>query len=155
MANLNKVMLIGNLTRDPELRNTPSGMAVTDLGLAVNRNWTDRNTNEKKEETVFIDVTCWGRTAEIACEYLSKGRPVFIEGRMVMDEWNDRETGQKRTKIKVTCENLQFLGSRSEGGGGGGGGGGGWSAPAQSAPAQSNPGSEASPSAPPDDEVPF
>ena len=93
MANLNKVILVGNLTRDPELRHIPSGTAVTDLGLAVNRNWTDRNTNQKNEETTFVDITCWGRTAEIACEYLRKGRPVLIEGRLQMDSWDDRESG--------------------------------------------------------------
>lgn len=127
MANYNKVVLVGNLTRDPELRHIPSGTAVTDLGLAINRNWTDRNTNQRNEETTFVDVTCWGRTAEIACEYLSKGRPVLIEGRLQMDEWNDRETGEKRTKLKVVCDNMQMLGSRNESGGesGGGGGGGG------------------------------
>ncbi len=159
MASYNKVVLVGNLTRDPELRHTPSGTAVTDLGLAVNRTWTDRNTNQKNEETTFVDVTCWSRTAEIACEYLRKGRPVLIEGRLQMDEWNDKETGQKRTKLKVVCDNLQMLGSRD------GGGGGGYNdpaqsapAPAQSAPAQSAPASPAPEnpiSNPPDDEVPF
>jgi single-strand DNA-binding protein len=166
MANYNKVVLVGNLTRDPELRHIPSGTAVTDLGLAINRNWTDRNTNQKNEETTFVDVTCWGRTAEIACEYLIKGRPVLIEGRLQMDEWNDRETGEKRTKLKVVCDNMQMLGSRNESGGGGGGGGGGQgggghagggggdsysSEPPREAPAPaSNPAAD-----PPDDEVPF
>jgi single-strand DNA-binding protein len=158
MASYNKVILVGNLTRDPELRHTPTGTAVTDLGLAVNRTWTDRNTNQKNEETTFVDVTCWSRTAEIACEYLRKGRPVLIEGRLQMDEWNDKETGQKRTKLKVVCDTMQMLGSRD--GGGGGGDGGGYSAPAQSAPAQSAPASPAPApenpvSNPPDDEVPF
>jgi len=106
MANLNKVMLMGNLTQDPELRHTPSGTAVTDLRLAVNRVWFDKQTSEKKEETVFIDVTLWDRTAENACQYLSKGRPVFVEGRLKMDEWNDKESGQKRSKISVTAENV-------------------------------------------------
>ncbi len=154
MASYNKVILVGNLTRDPELRHTPSGTAVTDLGLAVNRTWTDRNTNQKNEETTFVDVTCWSRTAEIACEYLRKGRPVLIEGRLQMDEWNDKETGQKRTKLKVVCDSMQMLGSR-DGGGGGGGGGGGYSAPSQSAPASSEPAPESPVSNPPDDEVPF
>ncbi len=152
MASYNKVILVGNLTRDPELRHTPSGTAVTDLGLAVNRTWTDRNTNQKNEETTFVDVTCWSRTAEIACEYLRKGRPVLIEGRLQMDEWNDKETGQKRTKLKVVCDSMQMLGSRD-----GGGGGGGYSAPSQSAPApaSSEPAPESPISNPPDDEVPF
>ena len=156
MASYNKVILVGNLTRDPELRHIPSGTAVTDLGLAVNRTWTDRNTNQRNEETTFVDVTCWGRTAEIACEYLRKGRPVLVEGRLQMDEWNDRETGAKRTKLKVVCDNMQMLGSRNEGnsgGGGGGGGGGSYQPPPQSdGPQQpaSNPVVN-----PPDDEVPF
>tara|TARA_B100001750_G_scaffold237612_1_gene242963 strand:+ start:145 stop:618 length:474 start_codon:yes stop_codon:yes gene_type:complete len=157
MANFNKVILVGNLTRDPELRHIPSGTAVTDLGLAVNRNWTDRNTNQKNEETTFVDITCWGRTAEIACEYLRKGRPVLIEGRLQMDSWDDRETGQKRTKLKVVCDNLQMLGGRGDGNSGGGGGGGGYyeSAP-QSAPSeQPAPVAENPAANPPDDEVPF
>ncbi len=157
MASYNKVILVGNLTRDPELRHTPSGTAVADLGLAVNRTWTDRNTNQKNEETTFVDVTCWSRTAEIACEYLRKGRPVLIEGRLQMDEWNDKETGQKRTKLKVVCDSMQMLGSRDDGGGGGGGGG--YSAPADSSPASSAPAPAPAPespvSNPPDDEVPF
>ena len=159
MASYNKVILVGNLTRDPELRHTPSGAAVTDLGLAVNRTWTDRNTNQKNEETTFVDVTCWSRTAEIACEYLRKGRPVLIEGRLQMDEWSDKETGQKRTKLKVVCDSMQMLGSRDGGGGGGDGGGGGYSAPAPSAPAPASsspaPAPESPLSNPPDDEVPF
>ncbi|HAA50522.1 MAG TPA: single-stranded DNA-binding protein [Planctomycetaceae bacterium] len=153
MASYNKVILVGNLTRDPELRHIPSGTAVTDLGLAVNRTWTDRNTNQRNEETTFVDVTCWGRTAEIACEYLRKGRPVLVEGRLQMDEWNDRETGAKRTKLKVVCDNMQMLGSRNEGNSGGGGGGGSYQPPPQSdGPQQpaSNPVVN-----PPDDEVPF
>ena len=153
MASYNKVILVGNLTRDPELRHIPSGTAVTDLGLAVNRTWTDRNTNQRSEETTFVDVTCWGRTAEIACEYLRKGRPVLVEGRLQMDEWDDRETGAKRTKLKVVCDSMQMLGSRNEGNSGGGGGGGNsYQPPPQSDEPQpaSNP-----PANPPDDEVPF
>ncbi|HCK51816.1 MAG TPA: single-stranded DNA-binding protein [Planctomycetaceae bacterium] len=152
MASYNKVILVGNLTRDPELRHIPSGTAVTDLGLAVNRTWTDRNTNQRNEETTFVDVTCWGRTAEIACEYLRKGRPVLVEGRLQMDEWNDRETGAKRTKLKVVCDNMQMLGSRNEGNSGGGGGGSYQPPPQSDGPQQpaSNPVVN-----PPDDEVPF
>jgi len=121
MASYNKVILIGNVTRDPEVRYISSGSAVTEIGLAVNRFWTDRNTNERKEETTFVDVTLWGRTAEIAGEYLSKGRPVLIEGRLQLDQWEDRETGQKRSKLRVVGETLQFLGSRHDGSAGGGG----------------------------------
>ena len=120
MANLNKVLLIGNLTREPEVRYTPKGTAVADIGLAVNRISTT-DSGERREEVTFLDVTLWGRQAEIAGEYLKKGRPVFIEGRLQMDTWDDKTTGQKRSKIKVVCENLQLLGSRpSEGGEGGG-----------------------------------
>jgi len=121
MANLNKVMLMGNLTRDPEVRYTPKGTAVAELGLAINRVYTADN-NEKREETTFVDVTLWGRTAEIAGEYLKKGRPVFIEGRLQLDTWDDKQTGQKRSKLKVVGEAMQLMGSRGEGGGGGGGG---------------------------------
>ena len=118
MASFNKVILVGNLTRDPQVRYTPSGMAVSDLGLAVNRSWFDKQTNQKKEEVTFVDVTVWGRTAEIAGEYLAKGRQVLIEGQLRLDQWDDKETGQKRSKLKVFCENLTMLGNRPEGGGG-------------------------------------
>ena len=116
MASFNKVVLVGNLTRDPEVRYTTGGTAVTDVGLAVNRVWTDRGSKERKEETTFIDVTLWGRTAEIAGEYLSKGRPCLIEGRLQLDQWDDKTSGQKRSKLKVIGEQLQLLGSRSDGG---------------------------------------
>ena len=116
MASFNKVILMGNVTRDPEVRYTTGGSAVTEIGLAVNRFWTDRNTNERKEETTFVDVTLWGRTAEIAGEYLAKGRPVMIEGRLQLDQWDDKETGQKRSKLRVVGESMQLLGGRSEGG---------------------------------------
>jgi len=124
MANLNKVMLMGNLTRDPEVRYTPKGTAVAELGLAINRVYSAEN-GEKREETTFVDVTLWGRTAEIAGEYLKKGRPVFIEGRLQLDSWDDKQTGQKRSKLKVVGEAMQLMGSRGGGEGGGGGGGGG------------------------------
>jgi single-strand DNA-binding protein len=124
MANLNKVMLMGNLTRDPEIRYTPKGTAVAELGLAINRVYSADN-GEKREETTFVDVTLWGRTAEIAGEYLKKGRPVFIEGRLQLDTWDDKQTGQKRSKLKVVGEAMQLMGSRGDGGGGGGGGSGG------------------------------
>lgn len=108
MANLNKVMLIGNLTRDPELRHTPKGSAVTDLGVAVNRKIQDGN-GGWKDETTFVDVTVWGSSAENAHKFLTKGRGVFIEGRLQMDVWDDKATGQKRSKLKVVADNLQFL----------------------------------------------
>jgi len=121
MASFNKVMLLGNCTRDPEVKYTPKGSAVTDLGLAVNRFYTTDN-GEKREETTFVDVTMWGRQAEIAGEYLKKGRPVFIEGRLQLDTWDDKQTGQKRSKLRVVCENFQLLGSRDGGAEGGSGG---------------------------------
>ncbi len=110
MSSFNKVVLVGNVTRDPEVRYTTSGTAVTEVGLAVNRVTIDRTSNEKKEETTFVDVTLWGRTAEIAGDYLTKGRPCLIEGRLQMDQWQDKATGQKRSKLKVVGENLQLLG---------------------------------------------
>ncbi|MFN9373923.1 MAG: single-stranded DNA-binding protein [Planctomycetaceae bacterium] len=123
MASFNKVILMGNLTRDPQVKRTPAGQAVTELGLAVNRTWWDKQANQRKEETTFVDVTLWGRDAEVAGEYLSKGRPVLIEGRLQLDSWEDKQTGQKRNKLRVVCEKMQLLGSRGDGGGGGGGGG--------------------------------
>jgi single-strand DNA-binding protein len=115
MANLNKVLLLGNVTRDPEVRYTPKGSAVCDLGIAVNRGYTT-DSGEKREEVTFVDVTLWGRTAEVASEYLKKGRPVFIEGRLQMDTWDDKQTGQKRTRLRVVAENMQLLGARPSGG---------------------------------------
>ncbi len=152
MASFNKVILLGNLTRDPEVRYTPKGTAVTELGMAVNRVYTAEN-GEKREETTFVDVTLWGRTAEIAGEYLKKGRPVFIEGRLQLDTWDDKQSGQKRSKLKVVGEGLQLIGSRPGGGGGGGGGDEeGSSAPRSS---KSAPPPKAAPAEPDDDEIPF
>ena len=120
MASFNKVMLIGNLTRDPEIKYTPKGTAIADIGLAVNRNYTTES-GEKREEVTFIDVTLWGRVAEIVGEYCKKGRPLFVEGRLQLDTWDDKATGQKRSKLKVVGENIQLLGSREGGPAGGGG----------------------------------
>jgi single-strand DNA-binding protein len=114
MANLNRVLLIGNLTRDPEVRYTPKGTAVAEIGLAINRTYSGED-GEKKEETTFVEVTLWARQAEIAGQYLKKGRPVFIEGRLQLDTWDDKQTGQKRSKLRVVSESLQLLGSRPEG----------------------------------------
>jgi single-strand DNA-binding protein len=152
MASFNKVILLGNLTRDPEVRYTPKGTAVTELGMAVNRVYTAEN-GEKREETTFVDVTLWGRTAEIAGEYLKKGRPVFIEGRLQLDTWDDKTSGQKRSKLKVVGEGLQLIGSRPGGSSGGGGG----DDESSSAPrsSKSAPPPKAAPSAPDDDEIPF
>ncbi|MCA8996293.1 MAG: single-stranded DNA-binding protein [Planctomycetaceae bacterium] len=125
MASFNKVILMGNLTRDPEVKYTTGGTAVAEIGLAVNRTWWDKQANQRKEETTFVDVTLWGRTAEVAGEYLSKGRPVLIEGRLQLDSWDDRETGKKRSKLRVVGENMTMLSGRGDGGSGGGSGGGG------------------------------
>ena len=122
MANLNKVMIIGNLTADPDVRTTPRGNTVAELRLAVNRVSSGPNEGERREETTFLDVTCWGRTAEIAGQYLAKGRPVFIEGRLQQDTWEDKQTGQKRSKIRIVAENMQLLGGREGGGQSQGGG---------------------------------
>ena len=116
MASFNKVILLGNLTRDPEVRYTPKGSAVCDLGIAVNRVYTTEG-GERREEVTFVDVVLWARLAEIAGEYLRKGRPVFIEGRLQIDSWDDKQTGQKRTKLRVVGESMQLLGSRPGGAG--------------------------------------
>lgn len=126
MASYNRVILVGNLTRDIELRYTPGGTAVTDIGMAVN----DRRKNQAGEwvdETTFVDVTLWGRTAEVAGEYLTKGSPILVEGRLKLDTWET--DGQKRSKLRVVCDRMQMLGGRD----GNGGGGSSRSAPQQSA----------------------
>ncbi|HEY1582505.1 MAG TPA: single-stranded DNA-binding protein [Chthoniobacterales bacterium] len=154
MANLNKVLLMGNLTRDPEVRYTPKGTAVAELGIAVNRVYSGEN-GEKREEVTFVDVTVWGRTAENVGEYLRKGRPVFIEGRLQLDSWEDKQSGQKRNKLKVVADNVQFLGSR---GGSGGGPEEGEEEGSRSRPSgggRSAPPPKAAPSEPDDDEIPF
>jgi len=152
MASFNKVILLGNLTRDPEVRYTPKGTAVAELGMAVNRVYTAEN-GEKREETTFVDVTLWGRTAEIAGEYLKKGRPVFIEGRLQLDSWEDKTSGQKRSKLKVVGEGLQLLGARPSGSGSTGGEEESSSAPRSSS--KSAPPPKAAPAEPDDDEIPF
>ncbi|MDQ2867196.1 MAG: single-stranded DNA-binding protein [Verrucomicrobiota bacterium] len=152
MASFNKVILLGNLTRDPEVRYTPKGSAVADLGIAVNRQYTLEN-GEKREEVTFVDVTFWGRTAEVAGEYLKKGRPVFIEGRLQLDTWDDKTSGQKRSKLKVIGETMQLLGSRGDSAGGSAGGDEGERPAPSSKP--SAPPKSAAPAEPDDDEIPF
>ena len=149
MASFNKVILLGNLTRDPEVRYTPKGSAVADLGIAVNRQYTLEN-GEKREEVTFVDVTFWGRTAEVAGEYLKKGRPIFIEGRLQLDTWDDKQSGQKRSRLKVIGETMQMLGSR----GGAGDTGDEENRPARSAKPTAPPQSPGA-SEPDDDEIPF
>ena len=165
MASFNRVILMGNLTRDIEIKYLQSGMAVAEVGVAVNDRRKDNKTGQWIEETTFVDCTLWGRTAEIAGEYLSKGSPIFVEGRLKLDQWETE--GQKRSKLRVVCERMQMVGGKGGGGGGGprgqsggppqqydeseyGGHSGEDAAPARrEAPARSN----AAP--PPDDEIPF
>lgn len=118
MANLNKVFLMGRLTRDPELRYTPGGAAVTDLSVAINRTFSTRD-GESREETVFVEITVWDRQAETCCQYLKKGRAVHVEGSLKMDSWDDKATGEKRSKLKVQADRVQFLDRRDEAGGAG------------------------------------
>ena len=118
MASFNKVILVGNLTRDPELRYTPKGTAIAKIGLAVNRVWTNE-AGEKKEEVTFVDVDIFGRTAENVGQYMRKVRPILIEGRLRLDQWDDKQTGQKKSKLGVVAETVQFLGSNTGGGEGG------------------------------------
>jgi single-strand DNA-binding protein len=158
MASFNKVILVGNLTRDPQVRYTTGGTALAEIGMAVSRQWFDKQTNQKKEETTFVDVTLWGRQAEVAGEYLAKGRPVLIEGRLQLDQWDDKETGQKRSKLRVVGESMQMLGSRQDGGGNRGGqsaGGYQGGAPHSDPSGFSPEASYDAPSGPPSDDVPF
>lgn len=122
MPNLNRVMLMGNLTRDPEIKYTPKGTAIAQIGLAVNRVYSLPDSGEKREEVTFIDVEAYGKQAETIGEYCKKGRPLYVEGRLRLDTWDDKASGQKRSKLKVVLESFQFLGSREGGPGGGGGG---------------------------------
>lgn len=115
MADLNKVFLMGRLTFDPELRRIPSGTAVTELRLATSRSWLGRD-GERKEETLYIDVTVWDRQAETCCQYLKKGSGVHVEGSLKMDAWDDKTTGEKRSKIKVHADRVQFLDRREPSG---------------------------------------
>lgn len=114
MSSFNKVILMGNLTRDPQVRRTPT-TSVAEIGLAVNRSWFDKASNSRKEEVTFVDVTLWGRQAEVAGEYLQKGKSVLIEGRLQLDQWEDKESGQKRSKLRVVCELMQMLGGKPDG----------------------------------------
>lgn len=146
MANYNKVLLMGNLTRDIELKHIPSGMAVANIGLAVNRRYKSKE-GENREETTFVDCEAWGRTAEVMQQYLAKGRPVFIEGRLKLDTWQDKD-GSNRSKLKVVVENFEFIDSRGGGGGSSDSGGG--------QPAYSNAGSGGGHHEPiADDDIPF
>ena len=114
MASLNKVFLMGNLTKDPELRYTPQGVPVTDLRLAVNREWTPQGGGERRKDTLFVDATLWRKQAEVVCQYLKKGSPIFVEGHLAMDSW-EAQDGQKKTRVRVVGENFQFIGGRAGG----------------------------------------
>ena len=151
MASFNQVILLGNLTRDVELRHTPSNQAVANIGLAMNRQYQTRD-GERREETTFVDCEAWGRQAEVMAQYLSKGRPVFIQGRLKLDTWQDQQ-GQNRSKLKVVVENFQFVGGRDGGGAPGGGGGGNRDYQPSSAPAGG--GGGGGHAAPADDDIPF
>lgn len=122
MPSLNKVMLMGNLTKDAELRYLPGGQAVLEFRIAVTRKYRTQQ-GEDKEETCFIDVNLWGKRGEAVSQYLTKGKPLFVEGRLQLDEWDDKESGQKRSKMRVVAENIEFVGGGRAADGGGGGGG--------------------------------
>jgi len=143
MANVNKVMLLGNLTRDPELRYTPQGSAVCEFALALNYSYTNKQSGQKVEEVSYVDIVAWGRTGEICAEYLKKGRQVFVEGRLKQDRWESPE-GKKMSKIRVVAENVQFIGGRPAGQGG-----------ASAPDAAAAPPEPAGADAPPDQDVPF
>src|SRR5271169_4856778 len=121
MADLNKVFLMGRLTFDPELRRTTGGTAVSELRLATTRTWSGRD-GERREETLFINVTVWDRQAENCCQYLRKGRGIHVEGFLKVETWDDKTTGEKRSRIRLTADRVQFLDSRRAEGGGGTGG---------------------------------
>ena len=152
MAGYNKVILIGNLTRDPELRYTPKGLAIAKIGLAVNRNWRDATSGEMKEEVTFVDIDAFGKQAETLGQYMKKGSPLMVEGRLRLDTWEDKQTNQKRSKLGVVLESFQFLDSRSNRDGAG-------AEVPRSRPTPSTPPPASAPegdAAPPeDDDVPF
>lgn len=151
-GNYNKVLLMGNLTRDIEIRHTTGNQAVANIGLAVNRKWKSAE-GEWREETTFVDCEAWGRTAETMSKYLQKGRPVFIEGRLKLDTWQDKNDGSNRSKLRVVVENFQFIDSR-EGGGSGGSPAGSRSSGGSSSSSSSDRDYDSSPE-PQDDDIPF
>jgi single-strand DNA-binding protein len=152
MAYLNKVFLIGNLTRDPELRTTPKGTPICQFGIAVNRQFKDES-GATRDETTFIDIEAWGKQGELVSKYLSKGSLAMVEGRLKLDQWEDKTSGQKRSKLKVVMDNVQFLSTRGGPGGGGGGQGGSSEEGESSAPPSG--GRSAAPKDNVDEDVPF
>src|SRR5436190_2572483 len=161
MPSLNKVLLMGNLTRDPELRVTPKGTSICQFSLAINRKF-KMESGESREEVIFVDVEAWGKQGETIAKYLTKGRPLFVEGRLRLDQWEDKNTKEKRSRMKVVLENFQFLGD-SRGGPGGGGGPAGSSepgidqtaSPERHAPPARSGGPAAKPAENLDEDVPF
>jgi single-strand DNA-binding protein len=153
-GSFNKVILLGNLTRDVEVRHTPQNMAIAKIGLAVNRRFKTQD-GQQRDEATFVDCDAFGRTAEVMAQYLKKGNPVFIEGRLRLDQWQDQQ-GNKQSKLKVVVENFQFVDS-NQGGGGGGAGGSGYSGGGNRGSSQSaySGGSYDSDPVPPDDDIPF
>ena len=152
MANFNRVILAGNLTRDPELRYTPKGTAIARIGMAINRTWKNE-AGESQTEVTFVDVDAFGRQAEVIAQYMKKGRPFLVEGRLKLDQWEDKNTKAKQSKLKVVLESFSFIDSK--GGDGGMGGGPAPSRPAAAAPASSASSSEPEPPGAEDDDVPF
>jgi single-strand DNA-binding protein len=154
---VNKVILVGNLGRDPEVRSTPSGQAVASFTLATNRRWRDKN-GQKQEETEWHNIVVWGKQAEIAGQYLTKGKQIFLEGRLQTRSWEDRQSGEKKYRTEIVCDNFQMLSGRGEmdgrGGGGGGrdfGGGGGGGGSQGGGPSYDDPGFGPED----DDDIPF
>lgn len=125
MGNYNKVLLMGNITRDIEVRTLPSQMSVAQIGIAVNRKWRDSNSGELREEVTFVDCEAFGKTAENIAKFFAKGKPIFLEGRLKLDQWKDKTDGSNRSKLKVIIESFEFVESKGGGGGGEGGAGGG------------------------------
>ena len=158
MASFNKVILMGNLTRDPELKTTPSGSKVANFGLAMSETWKDRTTGENREITCFVDVEVWERSAELCGQYLRKGSPVLVEGRLRMDEWTNQQ-GEKRSRLRVRADNIRFVGSRRESQGEGQSAPAAFAPPPQNSPVPPPPQTPApgynDPSAGDDDDLPF
>lgn len=152
MSSFNKVMLMGNLTRDPEVRTTPSGLTIAKLGLAVNRRYKTKE-GEQREETTFVDIDAFGVQADVIQRYCSKGKALFIEGRLKLDQWQDAKTGENRSKLGVVLENFQFIGGRSDGGDSSGDGGSDYSASSRRSDAPSS--TSARNNVEEDDDVPF
>ena len=136
---VNKVILVGNLGRDPEVRSTPSGQSVANFSLATTRRWKDRDGN-RQEQTEWHQIVCWGRQAEVAGQYLTKGKQIYVEGRLQTRSWDDQQTGEKKYRTEVICDNFQMLGRRDDAPGGG---------------FQSEPSQPAPPSGGQDDDIPF